>query len=54
MNVSRLLSQRNALLRQARLANLAYAYHRLSEFGARIERAHLEGEVTLQLVDAAK
>ncbi len=54
MNVSRLLSQRNALLRQARLANLAYAYHRLSEFGARIERAHLQGEATLQLVDAAR
>ncbi len=54
MNVSRLLAQRNALLRQARLANLAYAYHRLSEYGARIARASLQGEVTLQLADPAR
>ncbi len=54
MNVSRLLAQRNALLRQARLANLAYAYHRLSEYGARIARASLHGEVTLQLADPSR
>lgn len=54
MNVSRLLSQRNALLRQARLANLAYAYHRLSDYSARIQRARLHGEVTLQLADPSR
>ncbi|GAB1489687.1 hypothetical protein MASR2M8_21400 [Opitutaceae bacterium] len=51
MNVSRLLAQRNVLLRQARLANLAYAHQRLSEYGARIARASLHGEVTLQFAD---
>ena len=51
MKFLQLLHQRDALLRHARLANLAFAYHRLAEFGARIARARLHGPVTLQLTD---
>lgn len=53
MKFHQLLHQRNVLLRQARLANLAFAYDRLSDFGARIARARLRGEVTLRLADPA-
>jgi hypothetical protein len=49
MKFSELLHQRDALLRQARLANLAYAHQRLSEFAARITRARLRGPVTLSV-----
>lgn len=48
MTLSSLLTQRRALLQQARLANLAYAYERLSCFAERVERARLTGEVRLQ------
>jgi hypothetical protein len=48
MKLSHLLRQREALLRQARLANLAFAYQRLGEFAARIARGRLSGEVGLQ------
>lgn len=48
MNLSQLLAQRDALLRQAHLANLAYAYAQLVEFAARIARARLTGRVTLR------
>ena len=48
MNLSNLLQQREALLRQARLANVAYAYRRFGDFAARIASAGLRGEVHLQ------
>lgn len=48
MKISSLLARRRALLRQAHLANLAYAFDRLSEFSARIDRARLNGLVRLQ------
>jgi hypothetical protein len=51
MNYQHLLQQRDALLRQARLANVAYAYARLRAFEERILRARLRGAVTLQLAD---
>jgi hypothetical protein len=46
--LSTLLTQRQALLRQARLANLAFAYTTLMEFAHRIARAQLSGRVTLK------
>lgn len=48
MNFHQLLQQRDALLRQARLANTAYAYRRLGDFAGRIARARLHGTVTLR------
>ena len=48
MKLSLLLAQRQALHRQVRLADLAFAYHKLSEFAARIARARLRGEITLK------
>lgn len=51
MNFIQLLHQREALLRQARLANLAFAYARLSAYGERIACAGLRGTVTLQPPD---
>jgi hypothetical protein len=51
MKIHDLLLQRDALLRHARLANFAFAHHRLAEFGTRITRAHLHGPVTLSLAD---
>ena len=51
MNYHSLLQQRAALLRQARLANLAFAHDQLGEFAARVARAGLTGEVTLRLAD---
>ena len=54
MNFSHLLQQREALLRQARLANLAYAHARLSRLAGRIVRAGLRGTVTLQEPDPAE
>lgn len=53
MKLPRLLAQRLALLRQTRLANLAYAYSRLRDFADRIARARLGGAVLLQPVDPA-
>ncbi len=53
MNFHHLLHQRTALLRQARLANLAFAWQRLDDWTQRIARARLRGEVTLQLADPA-
>lgn len=46
--LSILLTQREALLRQARLANLAFAYTTLGEFTRRITRAQLHGRVVLK------
>jgi hypothetical protein len=51
MNIRHLLQQRSQLLRQTRLANVAYAYARLEDFGARIARAGLRGTVTLHPAD---
>ena len=53
MNLSKLLHQREALLRRTRLANLAYAYRRLGEFAGRISRARLQGKVCLRPADLA-
>jgi hypothetical protein len=46
--LSTLLSSRAALLRQARLANLAFAYATLQSFQDRITRARLNGHVSLK------
>jgi hypothetical protein len=51
MKISQLLSQREGLLKQARLANLAYAYAKLEDFAQRIARARLTGEVNLLQAD---
>ncbi|MFT3866905.1 MAG: hypothetical protein QM715_00270 [Nibricoccus sp.] len=48
MKLSSLLAQRQALLKKARLANLAFAFERLSDFTQRIARAQLTGKVRLQ------
>jgi hypothetical protein len=48
MKLSLLLAQRDALLRHARVANLAFAYAKLSDFAARITRARLHGAVQLR------
>lgn len=53
MKFLHLLHQRDALLRQTRLANLAYAYQRLGDFSARLTRARLRGEAVLSLADPA-
>ena len=46
--LSTLLARRPALLRQARLANLAFAYATLHDFAQRIARAQLAGSVRLR------
>lgn len=51
MKLSQLLALRPDLLRQIRLANLAFAYQALRDFAVRIERARLHGRVTLKPVD---
>jgi hypothetical protein len=48
MKLSLLLTLRPALLRQARLSNLAFAYWKLSDFAGRIARARLQGEINLK------
>jgi hypothetical protein len=53
MNFQQLILNRTALLRQARLANLAFAWQRLDAFATRIARARLHGQVTLRLPDPA-
>ncbi len=53
MNFHQLLHHRTALLQQARLANLAFAWQRLDAWAQRIARARLRGEVALQLADPA-
>ena len=49
--LSTLLSQRPDLLRQARLANLAFAYETLAACAERVARARLIGRVTLTPAD---
>jgi len=53
MKLSQLLLQREAMLRQARLANLAFAYWHLDRLVARIAGAGLRGTVCLQPADPA-
>jgi len=52
MKFNELLRRRDDLLRQARLANVAYAYQCLGDFAERVERADLRGSVTLRGPDA--
>lgn len=52
MKLSLLLTLRPALLRQAQLAGLAFAYWRLREFATCIARVRLRGEVNLQQAEA--
>ena len=51
MKFNELLETREALQRQAALANLAFAYETLREFAERIERAQLKGQVNLKSAD---
>lgn len=51
MKLSQLLLQREALLRQTRLANLAFAYWHLGRLVTRIAGARLRGLVRLQPAD---
>ena len=48
MQLSQLLMEREALMRKMRLSNLAYAYAELSQVVVRINRAQLQGLVSLQ------
>ncbi len=48
MKLSILLNRRPALLQQARLANLAFAYAKLDDFAGRVARARLTGEACLK------
>lgn len=52
MKLSLILAQRPALLQQVRLANLAFAYAKLSEIAARIARARLRGSINLKQTGA--
>jgi hypothetical protein len=51
MKLSHLLARRSELLRQARLANLAFAHEQLHQFAGRVQRAGLQGRVTLKPVN---
>lgn len=51
MNLSQLLVSRSALVRQARLANIAHAYVIMRSIDERIRRARLRGRVCLEAVD---
>jgi hypothetical protein len=53
MNFHELIHQRDGLLRQARLANVAFACQRLGVYAARIARARLHGLVRLNPGDPA-
>lgn len=48
MKLSHLLAKRTDLLREVRLANIAFAYESLVSFAARAERARLHGRVLLK------
>jgi hypothetical protein len=54
MKLSKLLAHRQAVLRQAQLANLAYAFATLECFAARIALANLHGLVKLCPADPAE
>lgn len=51
MKLSKILTTRQALLRQAQLANLAFAYAVLDRFATRIANANLRGLVKLRPAD---
>jgi len=51
MKLHHLIRYRHTLLRQTRLANLAFAYAELGKYADRIARGKLRGQVTLQLAD---
>lgn len=51
MNFQDLLDDRESLVRQARLANVAFAWQRLADFAARVERAGLRGRAVLVTAD---
>ena len=51
MNFHQLIQQRGHLQRQARLANVAFAYDRLARLAHRITRAQLHGPVILRASD---
>lgn len=53
MNFRQLLQRRTLLLRQARLANLAFAHARLALYAHRLGAAAVEGPLTLHPVDPA-
>jgi hypothetical protein len=48
MNISKLLSSRKALLRQAHLANLAFSYFTIRRLAERVTNARLQGRVRLK------
>jgi hypothetical protein len=48
MDIHHLIQQRDAILRQARLTNLAYAHRRLGDFSARFARAGITGEIRVE------
>jgi len=48
MNISKLLSSRKALLRQAHLANLAFSYFTIRRLAERVTHARLQGRVRLK------
>lgn len=52
MNFQQLLHNRDTLMRQSRLANVAFAWHRLAVLGDRITLAGLRGRVRLRVADA--
>lgn len=52
MKLSHFLAARQHLLGLAHLANLAYAFHSLSEMATRIARARLSGLVNLKSAEA--
>lgn len=54
MKFEELLQNRDTLLHQARLANVAYAYQWLGDFTTRVARAGLRGEVTLRAPDPSE
>jgi hypothetical protein len=51
MKLHHLLQQRSSLLRQTRLANVAFVFGELGKFAERIARGQLHGRVTLSLAD---
>ena len=48
MDLSTLLSARPGLIRDAQLANLAFAYATLAQFGRRLRAAGIKGRVTIE------
>ena len=53
MKLSQLLASRSALLRQATLANAAFAYSTLAQLSRRVDLARLGGPVRLLAIDPA-